>query len=291
MEKLLSISLIFLFLLGTEKAEHKTIFSGIAMTVPYRIIIPEQISPKEQCRIDQTIRDIFWRTHLVYNKFNPFSELSHINQLQKDQPYTSSPLLMQLLKRVDTYVKTSRGLFDPTVENKEAIDWSALHFSEDKIIKSRSETRLDLGGVAKGTTIDELLAAIQKLGYPSVLVEWGGDFAFSTTDQPWRIELFDPQNQGEVLELYSGGLATSGDYQQFWKEGEETHFHLYHPKEKRYLAHKSGNIMSVSVLAPTAEEADLFATTLLLLQTEDKANSFLSRINRPEIRAWMKLRP
>lgn len=291
MEKLcltLIISLLFT-LPGCESIpEPRVIFSGIAMTMPYQVAIRKELSEGEKITIEEKIDEIFQKTNQIYNKFNPDSEISSISRLEKETLYIPSPELLSLLKRTDAFVQLSGGLFDPTIETEvdSAKGWHTLQWKGDTILKSHTETKLDLGGIAKGTTIDALLQEMNNLGYESVLVEWGGDFAFSTKgkeEAPWRIALY---GQDEVLELWEGGLATSGDYHQFWKEGDKTLFHLYHPLGNRYLEQKEGHVTSVSVLAPTAEEADAYATILLLLETEEAGTAFLPS----HLKAWWTVR-
>ncbi len=291
MEKLCYTFLLsFLFTIpGCEPTfEPKVVFSGIAMTMPYQIAIRKTLSEEEKITIEEKIDEIFQKTNQIYNKFNPDSELSFIGRLKEETPYLPSPELLSLLKRTEAFVLLSNGLFDPTVETKtdEARGWHTLKWDGDALLKFHTETKLDLGGIAKGTTIDALLQEMNQLGYESVLVEWGGDFAFSTKNKeeaPWRIALY---GHDEVLELWEGGLATSGDYQQFWTEGDKTFFHLYHPLENRYLEQKKGHVTSVSVLAPSAEEADAYATILLLLETEEAGIAFLPS----HLKAWWTTR-
>ena len=286
MEKLcLSLFLSLLLLIpGCQETfpEPKVVFTGIAMTMPYQVAIRKQLSEEEKQTIEEKIEAIFLETHRVFNKFNPDSELSALNSWPAYEPFRPSPPLYALLQRTDVFVKLSKGLFDPTLKTG---GWETLSFEADTIIKTLPIT-LDLGGIAKGTTIDILLKAMNQLGYPSVLVEWGGDFAVSTKNKeeaPWRIALY---GQEDVLDIWEGGLATSGDYQQFWKEEEKTFFHLYNPLERRFLEQKSGHVTSVSVLAPTAEEADAYATILLLLETKEAGHIFLPST----IKAWWTIR-
>jgi len=286
MEKLcLSLLLSLLLLIpGCQETlpEPKVVFTGIAMTMPYQVAIRKQLSEEEKQAIEEKIEAIFLETHRVFNKFNPDSELSVLNRWPANQPFHPSISLHALLQRTDAFVKLSKGLFDPSLKTG---GWNTLRFAADAIIKTLPLT-LDLGGIAKGTTIDTLLKAMNKLGHPSVLVEWGGDFAFSTKSKeeaPWRIALY---GQDEILDVWEGGLATSGDYQQFWKEEEKTFFHLYNPLERRFLEQKSGHITSVSVLAPTAEEADAYATILLLVETEVAGKDLLPST----IKAWWTTR-
>ena len=141
------------------------------MTVPYRILVGHHLDSSEIFAIRDKIDAIFERTNKVYNKWNPESEISLFNRLERGETLQVSERLARLMDKTDEMWQRTNGLFDPTVEGK-TIGWDQIGRYGLRLTK-RGDVAVDLGGIAKGQTIDELA---EELGYENVLVEWGGDF-------------------------------------------------------------------------------------------------------------------
>ncbi|MFO0691025.1 MAG: FAD:protein FMN transferase, partial [Myxococcota bacterium] len=69
----------------------------------------------------------------------------------------------------------------------------------------------------------------------------------------------------EVVELSDQGLATSGDYRAFYVEDGQRISHTIDPRTGRPIAN---GMASATVIAPTATQADGFATALMVLGPE-----------------------
>jgi FAD:protein FMN transferase len=116
--------------------------------------------------------------------------------------------------------------------------------------------QLDLGGIAKGYAADEMLRILKEAGFSNVLVAASGDLAIG--DPPpdrrgWRVKLAET---GEVRELSNTGVSTSGDESQFVLIGGVRYSHVLDPATGIGLPSSA----TVSVIAPTAMEADARAT-------------------------------
>jgi thiamine biosynthesis lipoprotein len=114
--------------------------------------------------------------------------------------------------------------------------------------------QLDAGGIAKGYAADEALAALRKTGISSALVAVSGDIAIG--DPPprqsgWRVRL-----EHETRTLSNAGVSTSGDEFQFVEIDGVRYSHIIDPRTGMPLQ----NSRNVSVIAPSAMEADVLAT-------------------------------
>lgn len=126
--------------------------------------------------------------------------------------------------------------------------------------------RLDLGGIAKGWTAERVADRLAALG--PCLVDAGGDIA--ARGRPpgqagWPIGVADPQNPEADLTLLlvqDRGVATSGvDYRR-WTCGNTVQHHIIDP---RTYEPARTDLLSVTVVAPDAIQADLHALVALLL--------------------------
>lgn len=127
------------------------------------------------------------------------------------------------------------------------------------------DAALDLGGIAKGFGVDAAVAALRDWGVRHALVGAGGDLyalGRSPEGDPWRIGVRDPANPRAAvatLELEDAGVATSGDYEQYFDHGGVRYHHLLDP---RTGAPTRAPHRSVTVTAESCMRADAAATAL-----------------------------
>jgi thiamine biosynthesis lipoprotein len=139
---------------------------------------------------------------------------------------------------------------------------------------------LDLGGVTKGWAADEL--ARRFVGaFPAYLIDLGGDLRVRGEPEPdkgWLIGIEDPRitpGPGEsiteppylaAVELRRGGIATSGPARRWWLRAGRRMNHLIDPRSGQPVESGAGEraLLSCTVLAPSAVEADVYAKVALL---------------------------
>lgn len=105
------------------------------------------------------------------------------------------------------------------------------------------------------------------------MVEIGGDLVtggLNDKEQPWRIGIETPTlgAQGSlqrVIALSEHGIATSGDYRNFFERDGRRYSHLLDPATGRPVVHAT---TSATVLAENAMMADAWATAMLVLGAE-----------------------
>lgn len=160
------------------------------------------------------------------------------------------------------------------------------------IRKRLPELRIDLSGYAKGLAVDELADLLDSNDFTNYMVEIGGELrtrGHNASKVPWRIaiELPDANSRAveKIIRLRDAGVATSGDYRNFFEHDGVRYSHTIDPRTGRPVAHK---LASVTVLAERAAVADALATALLVLgpdagpalaRQQDIAALFLVRKN------------
>ncbi|MFN3428694.1 MAG: FAD:protein FMN transferase, partial [Candidatus Sericytochromatia bacterium] len=127
---------------------------------------------------------------------------------------------------------------------------------------------LDLGATAKGYAVDRALAGLRAAGMARGRVDGGGNQGvFGPPGQTWRFGVKHPRDPGAVLGtvgLSGGGVATAGDAERGFWVGEVRHGHILDPRTGR----PATGMLSVTVVAPSAEEADALDTPLYVLGVE-----------------------
>ncbi|MCJ2164742.1 MULTISPECIES: MFS transporter [unclassified Pseudodesulfovibrio] len=191
-----------------------------------------------------------------------------------------------LLKRTLIISEQSQGVFDPTVgafttsrlyfaldtdlarSKKALVDYRQVRLDEaqHRVRLDRQGMALDLGGIAKGTVIDEAVRLLKDLGIDAGIVEAGGDF-YCFGKQDWTVGIRHPRSKTlyGTMTIRERGVCGSGDYQQFVtveKDGSaERHHHIIDPATMLSADESIG----ATVIADSAERADALATTIFIM--------------------------
>ncbi|HEY9900788.1 MAG TPA: FAD:protein FMN transferase [Pantanalinema sp.] len=226
--------------------------------------------------------------------YRPESELSRVNRGAARGWVGVSAETLALLRRSLSYAEQSGGAFDPTVAPLvRAWGFKYLDYrmpDEAAIARARAKVgyrgvrldprrgvrferpgmELDLGAIAKGYAVDRALAVLRANGAIAARVDAGGNqgvWGPPEVGEAWSFGIKHPREEGEVLgvvPLKAGGVSTSGDAERgFWKDGVR-YGHVVDPATGRPVQGR----LSVTVVAPTAEEADALSTTLYVLGPE-----------------------
>jgi FAD:protein FMN transferase len=335
------IFLFFLLLTGCQNSskervekrpDNTTHFTGHAMTIDYHVIVARELHENQIADATALINDTFSEIDTVYNKWNPNSELSRLNAAEAMVEIPISHQLEKLLNEVQAIVEISKGHFDPTVEPLQqlwksklekgtipnsieiaeiapAIGWDNIRFENGTFSKSHSQTKLDLGGIAKGLCVDFLIERLNSLGYPDVYVEWGGEIRTSgrhSAERPWTVFISrlgdtDPSHAVTLVALENSAIATSGDYLQNWSirpppghntPSTITYFHVFDPQTLKPLQASYTSIASASVAAPSCALADGLATAAMAFANLDEAKAWAEEVSTrfPNTTFWLMTR-
>ncbi|HBO43241.1 MAG TPA: hypothetical protein DD670_04760, partial [Planctomycetaceae bacterium] len=135
--------------------------------------------------------------------------------------------------------------------------------------KHAATAQVDLGGIAKGYAIDRALAAVRAAGTEGGLIDVGGDvavFGKPPKGSFWPVDVRNPFGPGVLTRLHivEGAVCTSGDYARFQTIEGRRYSHIIDPRTGR----PAWSVPSVTVIAPSAVTADIWATALSVLGPE-----------------------
>jgi thiamine biosynthesis lipoprotein len=191
------------------------------------------------------------------------SDVSKINEAAGKEYVKVHPEIIKIIKTSLKYSKISNGVFDITVnpliklwgigtidekiptdyeikEKLALVGYSNININEDdnSIRLMKQGMSIDLGGVAKGFTADEIIKVFKEYGVNSAIINLGGSSIYTLgekTDKTlWKVAIQNPRkekNEGNIctLNLNERALSTSGDYQKFFiKDGNRYH-HILDP--------------------------------------------------------------
>jgi thiamine biosynthesis lipoprotein len=199
--------------------------------------------------------------------------------------------VLSLVKRGLEISKLTNGAFDmtvgiilplydfksesPTPPTQKAIDsvlsfvnYKTLSVDEERglLISSSPQTKLTTGGIAKGYGVDRAIDILKKMKVMGALVNAGGDLRVlpRADGKKWKIGIQNPRETNkmmEIIEIDSGAVVTSGDYEKyFFYQGKRYH-HIINPK----TGLPADSCRSATIIAPTAEMADGLATGIFVM--------------------------
>ena len=159
------------------------------------------------------------------------------------------------------------------------VGYAGLRVSKDRIVLARHGAAITLNGIAQGYATDRVVERLCKAGLSTTLVNMGEIRAIGARPEgtPWRVGLADPERPGVVIDtidLVDRAVATSaGAGFRFDASGRFTH--LIDPETGRSPSRYS----TVSVMAPTATEADALSTAFSLMPLSGIADIVAIRPN------------
>jgi thiamine biosynthesis lipoprotein len=238
--------------------------------------------------VADAVRALFEDVESRLSRFRPESELSLMN-LSAGRPFAASPLMLEVVRAALAAARKSGGLFDPLVlHDVEAAGYRVsleqigssmqvqtpvearariedVVVSGDGTIAMPAGAGIDLGGFAKGWTVDRAVRLMA--GCESWLVNAGGDLRChggGPSGSGWLVGVEDPFSPGSdvaTLSVRDCAVATSSTMRRRWRTSTGFAHHLVDPRTGRP---SETDLVSVTVIAGTAAQAEVLAKTLLL---------------------------
>ena len=239
--------------------------------------------------------------------YKPTSEVSQVNDKAADGPMHISKELFDLLVTAREYSEITDGAFDITYASVGYMyDFrKRIHPDDAQIAKalpavnyrhvildpknqtvqfSEKGVRIDLGGIAKGYSVDCGIDVLKGLGFTRAFVSAGGDSRIigDRFGKPWIVGIRDPmKGEGNVIAripLVNAAISTSGDYERFFDEAGVRYHHIIDP----HTGHSASKVRSATVIGPYATRTDGLSKTAFVLGP-DKALEIYNRL--PDIDA------
>jgi thiamine biosynthesis lipoprotein len=278
------------FLTGgrTARAGEPVCWRGSALGAQVSIEIYHPDRAEAQRLVDLSILNV----RRLEQQFSLYRDDSAICTLNRTGVLVSPDAdMVALLKNSLQFSDLTDGAFDPTVqplwqlyadhftsdrpdpegppqemlaETLARVGCSHLFVSEDRIAL-RHGAAITLNGIAQGYATDRVVDRLRGAGLSTTLVDMGEIRAIGARPDgtPWLVGLADPDKPGaltETLELVDRAVSTSaGAGFRFDSKGRFTH--LFDP-----VTGRSPSLYStLSVIAPTATEADALSTAFSLM--------------------------
>ena len=225
--------------------------------------------------------------------YKPTSEVSLVNARAADGPMQISKELFDLLTTAREYSVITDGAFDITYASVGYMYDFRKHIHPDEaqidaalpainyrhvLLDPKNQTvqfsqkgvRINLGGIAKGYSVDGGIDVLKTLGFTRAYVSAGGDSRIigDRFGKPWMVGIRDPRKgAGSVIAripLVNAAISTSGDYERFFEENGVRYHHIIDP----HTGHSASKVRSATVIGPYATRTDGLSKTAFVLGPE-----------------------
>ena len=275
---------------------------GETMGTTYHIVALDAGDDLEGAEVKTAVEAALVKVNAQMSNWDPDSEVSKFDARQDTAPVEISPELAKVMAAAAEVNHLSEGQFDvtlgPLIElwgfgartpetphpSDAAITAALAEVGQDKVLvldmqsdpptlaKTRPGANVYLAAIAKGYGVDVVGQTLHDLGLTDYMVEIGGELVtagHNLQGKPWQIGIERPdagdRSVQEVVALSGLGMATSGDYRNYFEQDGVRYSHIIDARTGRPVTHATA---SVTVLADTAMMADAWATALLALGQE-----------------------
>lgn len=243
-----------------------------------------------------SIRHLFDEFDGSLSMFNDTSIITRINR--NDTTVRANHYFTTVFNRAKEISAHTAGAFDMTIaplvnlwgfgfKNKENVTdqmvdsllpyvgFEHVHLdAQGRFHKTYPQTILDASSIAKGYMCDVIAQWLQDKGVTNYMIEIGGEIALNGHNRkgrPWSIGINAPVEDSTatatspiegILYLTQGGVATSGNYRNFYYKNGRRYAHTIDPKTGYPIQQ---DILSSTVIAQDCMTADAYATAFMVM--------------------------
>jgi thiamine biosynthesis lipoprotein len=233
------------------------------------------------------------RIELLMSTYIATSEMSRVNEKAFEEPQRVSAELFNLIRRAQELSAQTHGAFDISFDSVgQMYDFrSGKHPDSEQIaaqlknidyrhivLDEASQTvafktrgvRINLGGIAKGYSVERVIDLLRAAGIEHALATAGGDTRIlgDRRGKPWIVGIRDPDRRDGIftrIALDDEAISTSGDYERFFIEDGKRYHHILRPSDGRPVE----GVRSVTVIGPDGTMTDGLSTSLFVMGPTD----------------------
>lgn len=277
--------------LSAQGAVHE--FTEVHLGMPVRVVLVAPDAVAARTVAERTYARVA-ELELVFSDWRAGSELRRLELAPTGAWHPVSAPLVEVLALALRVAQATDGAFDPTVgpltrlwreaartgvpasDAAVAAARARVGFRQVELDSARGAVRLlrpgvqfDLGAVAKGWILDDVMRGVRAEGISAALVEAGGDLVVHGAPPGaagWRIGIRDRHGEATIIRT-AGAVSTSGPSAQ-WIRGPDggRESHVVDVATGRGVRHDD----AVTVLGPRAALTDALATALTLVPVGER---------------------
>ncbi|MDE1462601.1 FAD:protein FMN transferase [Spartinivicinus poritis] len=285
-------------LAGCDSAKVEKV-TGPTMGTRYHVKYIADANAASQQQVKQVVQQVLDDINARMSTYINDSELMQFNAAATNQPYALSADIIELVALSQQLSRLSSGAYDVTVGPlvnlwgfgpdhrpdqvpaaaqikaafaKVGYDSVEVNKEQNQLTK-RKPVFVDLSSIAKGYAVDQVAKALEGLSISSYMVEVGGELkakGLKPTGEHWRIGIEQPklmvqQEPSLVVQVDGKGVATSGDYRNYFEAEGKRYSHTIDPRTGYPITHR---LASVTVIDDTVARADALSTMFMVLGSD-----------------------
>ena len=253
--------------------------------------------------LDKEIEQELFRVDTIFSLFKENSLLSRFNR--GEDKGKGNTLFAEVIKLSLEISNETEGAFDITVaplvnawgfgfKNKQPLSnqqvdslqklvgYQHLSFNGKELTKDIPNLQIDCGAIAKGYAVDRIAKLLSDKGCQNYMVEIGGEVVVKGNNdkgEKWKIGINKPTQHAlpteedlqTLLSLTNCGIATSGNYRNFYIKDGKKYAHSIDPKTGYPVQH---SLLSATVISQSCAKSDALATAFMVMGL-DKAKAFV----------------
>ena len=231
---------------------------------------------------------------------SPFNDTATITRINRNEDIVPDTFFTNVFRRSMEISRETDGAFDLTVAplanawgfgfkkgafpDSLMIDsllqitgYEKVKLENGKVVKQDPRIMLSCSAVAKGYSVDVIARLLDRKGIKNYMVDIGGEVVVkgkNATGDLWRIGINKPyddslavkQDIQVVLNLTDLGMATSGNYRNYYYKDGKKYAHTIDPRTGYPVQH---SILSSTVIAEDCMTADALATSFMVMGLEE----------------------
>lgn len=227
----------------------------------------------------------------LWSIYSPDSLVTTLNK--KGEVYTFSSKTIDIVRRAMQYSIDTDGYFDITtrplniiwknaIKNKKmpakadiddarnSVDYRGISLSGNEI-KLKKGQSIDLGGIAKGFLLDEIIIMLNDASITNATVNLGGAVGIIGRNEILIRNPFKPLKSRDMSYILSVDIedkcvVTSGSYEQEYEKNGNRYHHIINPMTG-YPA--DTNIKSITLIGDEGSKLDAYATGIFSMDISD----------------------
>ena len=231
---------------------------------------------------------------------SPFNDSSVISRVNRNEELVTDTFFQKCFNRSMEISRETKGAFDITVAplanawgfgfkkgafpDSLMIDsllqitgYDKVKLVDGKVIKDDPRMMLSCSAVAKGYSVDVVAHFLDSKGIKNYIVDIGGEVVVKGKNSQgglWRVGINKPIDDSlsrqkdlqTILEITNAGLATSGNYRNYYYKDGKKYAHTIDPRTGYPVQH---SILSSTVIAKDCMTADALATAFMVMGLEE----------------------
>ncbi|QJW54476.1 FAD:protein FMN transferase [Serratia plymuthica] len=297
---LLSTALSLLAACNDQETRSQIDLEGKTMGTFYSVKISSDVKISKPL-LQQQVDALLERANDDISTYRPASVLSRFNQSHSTDPQPIPRGMADIILTAQRIGRDTQGAMDITVgplvnlwgfgPDKRAVkvpEQQQIEAAQKNIglqhLKLLSDSRgewlqkdlpnmyVDLSTLGEGYGVDQLVKLMARNGITNYLVSVGGAVSSRGVNgqgKPWRVAIQKPTDRENavqaLVDLQGYGISTAGSYRNYFEQNGQRYSHVIDPVTGRPITHR---LVSATVIASTALEADGWDTGLMVLGTE-----------------------